>query len=249
MGGTLLGRARQPHFSLLKASFVIALRSKFPFYDFHFQILSLALNLIKIERLKTYPSHEAAGVEGLRKFAKRYDHRFLQQQLADEGARLFRKLGAYRCPFFEKPLLINWAGFQLHLSVPEKAQMKLLECRYGLPSVLRFADWPTFRLLLAAVLNEKHIVLVHPNREVLARFMCANKPVLPERDPALHLALPRHLLSGARPVRVPELARAADHWRRHRAAGLPGPLPHHGPPQPHPLHPLRGGRRQRGRHH
>ena len=156
-------------FGCVKAGFVLVLKTKFPYYDFFFHLLNLALNLIKIERLKSYPAFEAKNE--LRAFVKRFDYKYLVRGLAEEGTRLFQRLAQCRSPYFEKPLIVSWEGFQANLTVPEKAMAKFIECKYSLLTVLRYATWPAFLALSMAVMQEKHIVFVHRNRDVLSKFM------------------------------------------------------------------------------
>lgn len=176
--GSGLSFIKSDKFSCVKANYVIVLKARFPFYEFYFQLLNLALNLVKIDRLRSYPAFEAKN--DLKGFLKRFDYRYLIRNLYEEGSKIFNRLALCKCPYFEKPLIINWESFQINLTVPEKAMAKFVECKFALMTILRHLTWPNFALLFAAILLEKHVIFVHKNRDILSRFMLINKTFLPE---------------------------------------------------------------------
>jgi hypothetical protein len=141
----------------------------FPFYDFYFQLLGLLLNAVKVRRMRELPAFEKTN--DYQGFLKAFDHRFLLKYLGENASVLFRKLSPVRCPGFGRPLLIHWDGLQVAITIPEKTQARFLECRHALSSVLQLVSWSNFVLLFVAIFTEKHLVFVHPNREVVAHLM------------------------------------------------------------------------------
>lgn len=159
---------------MTRCVFVFVVKSRFPFFDFHFGLLLLLLNMIKLERLQAYPGYEANNA--VDQFVSLYDAKALIAALQGKGSRFLQRLSETRVPYFERSLVVNCAGLQLSLHVPRESLAGVLEGRFGLPAVLARTSWPNLLTLLAALLTERHLVLVHPSREVLSRlivFLCA----------------------------------------------------------------------------
>lgn len=164
-----LGLVKSEKIQCIKADFILVLKTKFPFFDFFYKILYLILNLVKIERLKIYPIYQNSG--DFKNFIKTCDSNFLVNFLKFYIQPFFKKLSNYQCPFFEKTLLINWSNFKIVLIIPQKSISKFIETSYSFDVVLQFCSWSNFYTLFSAILQEKCIIFVHQNREILSKFI------------------------------------------------------------------------------
>lgn len=144
-----------------------------------------------MNRIKEFPSFEKNNEH--QEYLKKFDCTFLLKYLSQEGSMFLRKLSSLKCPSFGMPLIINWEGFQASLSVPEKSQAKYLECRHSVLSVLKIMSWSNFILIISAILAEKHVIFVHPNRETVAHFMLNNKFVFHEHYSSFFMAVSDNL--------------------------------------------------------
>ena len=144
-------------------------KTKFPFFDFYFQIMNVLLNSIKLERVRMYPKYESEGnFEG---FLKKFDSRLITQIFGDSISKFLTTFAAAKCPMFEKSLTVNWGGIQFSLSVPKPALAEQFEGRFGMSMVCRHFSWSNYITVFAAVLQEKHIIFVSESRETLSKLI------------------------------------------------------------------------------
>lgn len=152
---------------------MLLLKVRFPFYEFYYQILSILLNLVKVNRMRDFPAFEHKNEQF--DFLKKYDSRFLLKCFRDEGALLLAKISLMRCPSFELTTKIDFNGFQATLTVPDRSKARFLECRHSIATLLRLVSWSNFIRILTAIFCERHVVFVHPDREIVAHLMSDNQ--------------------------------------------------------------------------
>lgn len=153
----------------LKADFVMVVKTKFPFFEFFYQLMGLLLQIVKIERSKSYIAYKSSGE--LESFAKRYDHRYLLRILNEQINPFLDNLAYHKSPSFEKSLIINWVGYQINLFVPEQQLARYLEPFYGIQTVVANTSWLNFYTLFVSLLLEKNLVFVHEDRETISKYM------------------------------------------------------------------------------
>lgn len=153
----------------LKADFILVIKTRFPFFEFFYQIMGLMLNIVKAERSKAYAQYKASG--DLDNFAKRFDHRYLIRVLKEQGNAFLENLALHKAPTFEKSLIVNWAGFQLNLFVPERPLTRHMNVLYGIQAIVNNTSWSSFYTIFICLLLEKSIVFVHEDREMLSKYM------------------------------------------------------------------------------
>ena len=129
----------------------------------------MMLNSIKVSRMKEFTTFERKNeyIEYLKKF----DMNFLIRFLSEDCVQFLKTLSSKKCPDFEHPIDLKWNGFKVLYNVPSKNQAKFIECQHSIYSVVRLVSWSNFIMILTAVVLEKHVVFVHPDREVVAHLM------------------------------------------------------------------------------
>ena len=152
-----------------KANFILVIKTKFPFFEFFYQVLGLLLQFVRNERAKAHMQFKTSAE--LESYVKRFEHRYLIRVLKEIGNAFLDNLALHKPPAFEKSLIINWAGAQINLFVPERPIARYLECLYGFQTILNGTSWSSFYTLFICILLEKNIVFVHDDRETIAKYM------------------------------------------------------------------------------
>lgn len=153
----------------LKADFIMVIKTKFPFFEFYYQVIGLLLQLVKNERSKAYIQLKTSNE--LESFFKRFDHRYMIRVLKEQGNSFLDNLAMHKAPTFERSLIINWSSFQINLFVPERQLTRYLECLHGIQTIITNTSWSSFYTLLICMLLEKNIVFVHDDRETISKYM------------------------------------------------------------------------------
>lgn len=182
---------RTESFRVLKANFILLLKVRYPFYDFYYQLLLIFLNSVKVRRMREFPAFEKKNE--YQDYLKKYDFRFVLRFLTEEGTILLKKLSPLRAPSFGRPMIINWEGLQASLAVPDKLQARYVECRHSIPTVIKLVSWSNFVMILASIMLEKHIVFVHPDREIVAHLMYLYQYVFHKYYSSVFMAISDHL--------------------------------------------------------
>ena len=144
-------------------------KSKFPYFNFFYQIMSLLLNFAKLDRIKQFPKYEQKN--DYKGFIKRYDHRYLIKILQNDGNTFLEYLALHKSPTFEKTLIVNWSAFQINLFTPGKDMVRYIETMYGIQTVITNSSWTNFFSIITSMLNEKNLVFVHEDRQVIDKYM------------------------------------------------------------------------------
>lgn len=152
-----------------KANFILVVKTKFPFFEFFYQILGMLLQLVRNERSKAYMQFKTTSE--LESYVKRFEHRYMIRVLKELGNAFLDNFALHKSPTFEKSLIVNWSGSQINLFVPERQTAHYLECLYGFQTIVANTSWSSFYTIFVCILLEKNIVFVHDDRETIAKYM------------------------------------------------------------------------------
>ena len=142
-------------------------KTKFPFFDFFYQIMSVLLNSIKLERIQVYPDYELDNnYEG---YLRKFDSRLIEQAFNGNIQGFLNTFAKAQCPLFEKSLTIFWGGIRFTMTVPKPIVAENIEAKFGISAVARHFSWSNFLSICAAVLQERRIIFVNKSRELLSK--------------------------------------------------------------------------------